>query len=214
MKKRLILFLVVFVVLFSTGFQHKSPNDNLPKVVDGDYQKAYAQGLVEGAIIPSEEAHDLLEKYADEIQNEPRIVRDENNELHIIWTNDEMLLVIDGENSSLKVSDCIYVDILPKMAETLEDLENCHFFNKTARYGLAETAYLTELCQKLKEENDLYDGGLYWCRFYNDDGKLAVVYTLGHLYWFDFKNSKPSKLLDIGELYINEAPAIQYYENE
>lgn len=156
----------------------------LPKVEEGDYSKAYAEALSEGLKIPSQKAKLLIKANEEKIEYQPRLVIDENEEIHIIWTNDEMLLVVDGEDTDLKVADCIYVNELPELPKDIETLEKNHK-NTKVKYGIAENAFLEEFTGKLVEKGIIEKKSLWWVRFYNDNGKLSVVYSLtkeGKLY--------------------------------
>lgn len=168
--------------------EYSIQNEVLPKVIGDDYSKAYAQALFEGTKVPSEEADNLMKNNESLIENEPRLVIDSNQKMHIIWTNDKMFLVIDGKETQLKVSECIYVDELPRLPEELEELEKYHKSNQQVRFGIAENAFLEELYFQLKESGIDASNGLYRVRFYNYNGAATAVYSLS----------------ENGELYINK----------
>lgn len=171
---------------------------NLPMVINNNYSKAYAEALFEGAKIPSEEAYILMKENESIIQNEPRLVIDCNEKMHIIWTNDEMFLVIDGKETKLKVSDCIFTDKLPELPENLEKLDNYHQSNEQIEFGIAENAFLQELCMNLEKKGINSSNGLFRVRFYNDNGKAVAVYSL----------------TENGKLYINTEKANEYFNRE
>ena len=162
----------------------------LAVVKNGDYKQAYAEALYYGCYVPSEEARKLMDKNEELIENEPRLVADVDEQLHIIWTDKNMLLVVDGEGTNIKVSECIFPDALPDLP-MLENLAEYHSKNELARYGIAETAYLEELSEELEVKY------LYRVRFYNYNGEAVAVYSL-----------QPD-----GELYINEVKAENFFAN-
>ena len=168
----------------ATIVQEKTEEKNKISIVNnGDYAKAYAEALARGLIIPTEEADDLIRRYEAQIEYEPRLIKDTNEEWHIIWTNKKLYLVIDGQDTKIEVSECVYPEAYPELPR-LEVLEEFHNARKEAQYGIAETAFLNNLVIQLKEKQ-LYKEGLYWARFYNCDGKAVVVYSLeenGELY--------------------------------
>ena len=172
------------IVQENTQAEEKKETEHRNKIVsDDNYAKAYAEALMRGLIIPSEESDNLLKKYEAQIEYEPRIVMNTKEELHIIWTNSNEYLVIDGQDTEIKVSECIYSEAYPELPK-LENLEEFHKGIKDAKYGIAETAFLNSLVITLKEKG-LYKNGLYWARFYNCEGRAVVVYSLedgGNLY--------------------------------
>ena len=152
-------------------------------VSDDNYAKAYSEALVRGLIIPTEEADKIIKRYDAQIKYEPRLVKDTKDKMHIIWTNEKRYLVIDGQDTEIEISECVYAENYPELPR-LEDLEEFHKGIEHAKYGIAETAVLEKLVIQLKEKK-LYNDGLYWARFYNCDGKAVVVYSLekdGELY--------------------------------
>lgn len=157
----------------------------LPLVENNDYSKAYAQALYEGARVPTEEALMLMEKYNGLIESEPRLVIDANSKLHIIWTNKDMFLVIDGADTDIKVSECIFADVLHELPNTLSELEEYHTTNEDFKNSIAVTSFLEDLTSEQDVEY------LYKVRFYNYNGKAVAVYSL----------------TEDGELYINEDKA-------
>ena len=156
----------------------------LPLVENNDYSKAYAQALSEGARVPTEEARMLMDKYNSLIENEPRLVIDTNSKLHIIWTNKDMFLVIDGSDTDTKVSECIFADVLPRLPDNLNELEKYHAVNENFTNSIAVTSFLEDL----NSEQDVEY--LYKVRFYNYNGKAVAVYSLtenGELYIDGYK---------------------------
>lgn len=170
-------------------------NDVLPVVKNQDYCKAYAEALVEGFKMPSEEAYLLMQEQEKNIEQEPRLVRDESGEIHIVWTNANMNLVVDNKETNLNVSDCIYVEGLPSLPEDMGTLEKNHK-EVDVRFGIAEEAYLENLHKDL-EEKGLYKDGLKYVRFYNYNGSVVAVYSL----------------TEYGELYIDKTPARLILDN-
>ena len=161
----------------------------MPIAKNNDWTKAYAKALFDGCHVPSEEARKLMDKNEELIENEPRLVVDDAEQLHIIWTNDAMYLVVDGEETTIKVSECIFSEVLPELP-TLESLAEYHAKNEFARYAIAETVYLEELSEKMEAKS------LYRVRFYNYNGKVVAVYSL-----------EPD-----GELYIDTEKAENFYQ--
>ncbi len=171
---------------------------DLPRVINNNYSKAYAVGLFEGLKIPSEEAGMLIEKFEGQIENTPRLVVDYNDKVHIIWTNNNMFLVIDGRETKLKVSDCIFTGNLPELPDNLEKLEYYHKSNEKVKFGIAENAFLEDLCTELEKKGIKSSNGLFRVRFYNDNGKAVAVYSL----------------TEKGELYINSEKASEFFNRE
>lgn len=168
---------------------NQGTNDVLPVVKNQDYCKAYAEALYEGFKMPSEEAYLLMHEQEKNIEEEPRFVRDELGNIHIIWTNENMRLVVDNKETELNVSNCIYLEGLPSLPEDMETLEKDHK-EVDVKFGIAEEAYLQNLRKDLKERG-LYKDGLWYVRFYNYNEAVVAVYSL----------------TKGGELYINKTPA-------
>ena len=194
MNKKRFLILVTVMITFAIVF-FKEVNATtfkeaeLPVVVKNDYCKAYAEALFEGFKITSEEAYLLMQEQEDNIGEEPRLVTDESGNIHIIWTNEDMLLVVDDIETDINVSKCIYLQALPLLPDDIETLEENNK-ETDVNFGIAEEAYLEKLAEELKSEG-LYKDGLYYVRFYNYNGTVVVVYSL----------------TEDGELYINDTPA-------
>lgn len=166
----------------------KLENSEFVRVLNNDYSKAYAKALSKKWRIPHlREAHILMERYGELIQLEPRFVIDSNEKYHLMWTNNERYVVIDGEETEFKVSNCIFVDELPKLLEKLDELKEYHKSNDEIKFGIAETTFLDELWSKM-EQKGFEVKGLWRVRFYNYNGKAVAVYSL----------------TENGELYINE----------
>ena len=174
---------------------NQGTNDVLPVVKNQDYCKAYAEALFEGFKMPSKEAYLLMQEQEKNIEQEPRLVRDESGEIHIVWTNENMNLVVDNKETNLNVSNCIYVEGLPFLPEDMGTLKKNHK-EVDVRFGIAEEAYLENLHKALKEKG-LYKDGLKYVRFYNYNGSVVAVYSL----------------TQDGELYINETPARSILDN-
>lgn len=182
------------VVDYSKKSFSQVSDEVLVKVENNNYSRAYAKALLDGTRIPSEEATVLIETNKENVQNEPRIVIN-GNDLHIVWTNNNMFLVIDGDETDKKVSDCIFIEELPQLPENIEELKKHHKSNEQVRYGIAETAFLEDLCMQLKEK-ELYEDGLHRIRFYQYNGSPVAVYSLkqdGELY---INTSKATEILN------------------
>lgn len=155
---------------------------------DINYSKAYAQALVQMGPIPyppTGESMIAMENVEDLAVYEPRFVFDHNGKLHTIWTNDQYFLVVDTKETKIKVSDCIFCDILPELPESLKALKKHYATNEQFRLGIAEDTFLEELSDKIGCDV------LYKVRFYNYNGTAVAVYSL----------------TENGELYINEMMA-------
>lgn len=194
MNKKRFLVLVTILITFATVFSKEVSattlkKAELPVVKKHDYCKAYAEALIEGFKMSSEEAYLLMQEQEENIGEEPRLVIDESGNIHIIWTNEDMLLVVDNIETDINVSKCIYLKALPLLPNDIETLEKQHRETDVS-FGIAEEAYLEKFTEELKSDG-LYKDGLYYVRFYNYNGTVAVVYSL----------------TEDGELYINDTPA-------
>ncbi len=172
-------------------YENTQPSFNhqlLPTVIDGNFEAAYAKALSDGFKSPSEETYNLLIKFQDKIENEPRFVI-VDDEISIIWTNHDMHLVIDGNETDLKVSNSIYMEDLPSIPDSLDELQKSYEDYTHQNYGIAENAFLEDLSKKM---NSLY---LYKVRFYQNSSNACAVYSL----------------TENGDLYINDITAEEFF---
>lgn len=95
----------------------------LVTVVDNNYASAYAEALVKGFYCPpSKEANEIMKKYYSKIEEEPRIVV-ASQRVHLMWTNKNREVILDGCDTGINVSQCIWKESYPIMPATLEDLK-------------------------------------------------------------------------------------------
>ena len=89
MNKKRFLVLVTILITFATVFSKEVSattlkKAELPVVKKHDYCKAYAEALIEGFKMSSEEAYLLMQEQEENIGEEPRLVIDESGNIHII----------------------------------------------------------------------------------------------------------------------------------